>query len=56
MAGSDARSPLLLGIIIFFIAAIAIMGAMRAFGLPHRKTNPRAQAPRAPRVATTAGK
>jgi methionine sulfoxide reductase heme-binding subunit len=36
MAGTDARSPLLLGIIIFFIAAIAIMGGMRAFGFPRR--------------------
>lgn len=43
MAGTDARSPLLLGIIIFFIAAIVIMGGMRALGFPRktaRKTAP----------------
>lgn len=54
MAGTDARSPLLLGIIIFFAAAVVIMGAMRAFGLPAKKAAPAAR--RAPRVATTAGK
>jgi sulfoxide reductase heme-binding subunit YedZ len=57
MAGSDARSPLLLGIIIFFIAAVVIMGGMRALGLPARKTRaPAPQRRRPPRVATTAGK
>jgi sulfoxide reductase heme-binding subunit YedZ len=37
MAGTDARSPLLLGIIIFFAAAIVVMGALRALGLPAKK-------------------
>lgn len=55
MAGTDARSPLLLGIILFFLAAIVIMGAMRALGMPAKKA-PRTQARRPPRVATTAGK
>jgi sulfoxide reductase heme-binding subunit YedZ len=38
MAGTDARSPLLLGIIISFGAAIVIMGAMRALGPRARKS------------------
>ena len=51
MAGSDTRSPLLLGIIIFFFVAVVIMGAARALGLPARP----APAPRRPasRVAAT---
>jgi methionine sulfoxide reductase heme-binding subunit len=56
MAGTDARSPLLLGIIIFFSAAILIMGAMRALGLPHKKGAPAPPRRRPARVATTAGK
>jgi sulfoxide reductase heme-binding subunit YedZ len=37
MAGTDARSPLLLGTIVAFAAAIIIMGGMRVLGYP-RKT------------------
>jgi methionine sulfoxide reductase heme-binding subunit len=43
MAGTDARSPLLLGIIIFLAAAVLVMGGMRALGLPAKK--PRNSAP-----------
>jgi sulfoxide reductase heme-binding subunit YedZ len=37
MAGSDARSPLLLGIIIGFAVIIIALGAARALGLPAKK-------------------
>jgi sulfoxide reductase heme-binding subunit YedZ len=40
MAGTDARSPLLLGIIVGFFAIIAVLGGARALGLPARKTAP----------------
>jgi methionine sulfoxide reductase heme-binding subunit len=52
MAGTDARSPLLLGIIIGFGAIIVILAGARALGLPVKKNTPRAQR-RAPRVAAT---
>jgi sulfoxide reductase heme-binding subunit YedZ len=50
MAGTDARSPLLLAIIVGFAALIALMGAARALGLPAKKRRP---ATRPPRVAAT---
>lgn len=40
MAGTDARSPLLLGIIIGFFALIAILGGARALGFPAKKAAP----------------
>jgi sulfoxide reductase heme-binding subunit YedZ len=48
MAGTDARSPLLLGIIAGFFVAVALLGGARALGVPARKPAP----PR--RRATTA--
>jgi sulfoxide reductase heme-binding subunit YedZ len=41
MAGTDARSPLLLSIIAGFFVAVAILGGARALGFPSRKTAPR---------------
>jgi sulfoxide reductase heme-binding subunit YedZ len=54
MAGSDARSPLLLGLIIGLFVIITILVAARALGLPAKRTAPRspsrvANATRAPR-------
>jgi sulfoxide reductase heme-binding subunit YedZ len=47
MAGTDARTPVLLGIIISFAVAILILGAARALGLPAQKAPaPRRAAPR----------
>jgi sulfoxide reductase heme-binding subunit YedZ len=40
MAGTDARSPLLLAIVLGFAALVAIMGAARALGLPARPAPP----------------
>jgi sulfoxide reductase heme-binding subunit YedZ len=37
-AGTDARSPLLLGIILGFFVIVALLGAARALGLPAKKT------------------
>lgn len=51
MAGTDARSPLLLGIIIAFTVAIVGLAAARALGLPAKKAPaPRRPAPRAVRT------
>jgi sulfoxide reductase heme-binding subunit YedZ len=53
MAGTDARSPLLLGLIVGFFVIIAIMVAARMLGLPAKKANPAARPPaRRPRVPT----
>ena len=49
-AGTDARSPLLMGIILGFFALVAVLGAARAFGLPARKQAPRPRPPAAARV------
>ncbi|WCB95798.1 hypothetical protein DSM104299_04549 [Baekduia alba] len=51
MAGTDARSPLLLGIIIFLGVAIVGLAGARALGLP-AKRKPATRRP-APRVAAT---
>jgi sulfoxide reductase heme-binding subunit YedZ len=37
-AGTDARSPLLLGIILGFFVVVALLGTARALGLPAKKT------------------
>jgi sulfoxide reductase heme-binding subunit YedZ len=50
MAGSDARSPLLLGLILGFFVLIAILGGARALGFPAKKPAP----PRRPRATTMA--
>jgi sulfoxide reductase heme-binding subunit YedZ len=46
-AGTDARSPLLLGTILGFFAIVALLGAARALGLPAKK----AARPRPPAAA-----
>jgi methionine sulfoxide reductase heme-binding subunit len=40
MAGTDARSPLLLAVILGFFAVVAALGTARALGLPARKAAP----------------
>jgi sulfoxide reductase heme-binding subunit YedZ len=45
MAGTDARSPLLLGLILGFGVVIAILVAARALGLPAKKVTPGARTP-----------
>jgi sulfoxide reductase heme-binding subunit YedZ len=45
MAGTDGRSPLLLGVIIGFAVVVAILAGARALGLPAKRRRP------APRVA-----
>jgi sulfoxide reductase heme-binding subunit YedZ len=49
-AGTDARSPLLMGIILGFFALVAVLGAARAFGLPAKRQAPRPRPPAAARV------
>jgi methionine sulfoxide reductase heme-binding subunit len=54
MAGTDARSPLLLGVIVGFFVVIGLMVAARAMGLPaRRKTAPPARR-RAPKTTLPA--
>jgi sulfoxide reductase heme-binding subunit YedZ len=55
MAGTDARSPLLLGLIIGFFVIITIMVAARALGLPVKKARPQAAAGARPRPVRTGG-
>jgi hypothetical protein len=40
MAGSDTRSPLLLGIVIAVLVGVGIMAGARALGHPVRKAPP----------------
>jgi sulfoxide reductase heme-binding subunit YedZ len=53
MAGTDARSPLLLGLIVGFFAIVGILVVARALGLPVKRKAPTAPAQRTRRPKPT---